>query len=373
MSDKQLILSVDDEKQTQDLIAYALDQQYDMLFASDGDECLSLIEQQMPDLILLDVRMQGIDGYELCKKIRQHTETGTPPIIFVSALDSLKERLAGYEAGADDYVIKPFQSEELSTKVGLAIANKINKEQLQQSFNEAMQTAMTAMTSTGELGVVLNFLSESFRCDDFRTLAKAIIDSCANYQLNCCLQIRAGDEIVELDSKGQPTAIESNLLLKMASEKRFFDFGCRTAINFPKFTLLIKNMPLDNIDSYGRIKDNLGLLAEGANARIEAIEANNAVMLKQQALQTLMGSIKNVVEEINNKYHQHKCKSDSILTGLKESIEDAFIHLGLSDGQEQELMQIVQTTMTRSQDLYDQGLEVDQLFSQLIKRIEAVS
>jgi len=370
VSSKFAVLSVDDEPATQDLIGYALDNEFDLLYANSGEQALQMLQQQKPDLILLDVRMQGIDGYQLCRTIKDTADTASLPIIFVSAMDSLEERLQGYQAGGDDYLIKPFQAEELRTKTKLAIETKRRADQLQQNANDAMRTAMTAMTSTGELGVVLNFLSESFRCNNYQALAQAILDSMANYQLNCCLQIRSEKQIVELAATGSVSAIESSLLTKLASEKRIFDFGNRTAFNFPGITLLIKNMPQDDSERYGRIKDNVALLVEGADARIHAIAASNAVSLQQQALSLALDGVENAIQGINQKYHQQQQHSASILEDLRAQVEESFFHLGLSEQQEQKLMEIVNSTLTRSQALFDQGLEVDQLLGQLAKRIE---
>ena len=370
MSDKHLILSVDDEPATQELIAYALDQDFDMLYANSGQQALTLLQEKKPELILLDVRMQGQDGYETCRQIKESSELNTIPVIFVSALDSLEERLQGYQAGGDDYLIKPFQPEELRTKARLTIEQKKLREQLQQNANDAIQTAMTAMTSTGELGVVLNFLSESFRCNDYPSLAQAMINSMESYQLNCCVQIRDCDEIAEAGNNESVSAIESNLLTRLATEKRIFDFGSRTAFNFPGVTLLIKNMPLDNPEHYGRIKDNVALLVEGADARVQAIAANKSVMKQQQALSLTLDGVKTAIFSINSQYQQQQLESNSILEDLKNKVEDSFIYLGLSEQQEKHLMEIITTALQHSQALFERGLEVDKLLGELVEKIQ---
>jgi class 3 adenylate cyclase len=87
------------------------------LTASSGKEGLDLIETERPDLVLLDVMMPGMDGYEVCRKIRANPEYGILPVIMVTALDPTRERIKGLDAGADDFLTKPVNTAELVARV----------------------------------------------------------------------------------------------------------------------------------------------------------------------------------------------------------------------------------------------------------------
>lgn len=371
MSDKHIILSVDDEPYTQGLVEYALEEEFQLNFATSGQEALDKLKELTPELILLDVRMPGMDGYETCRQIKADSDTAEVPVIFVSGMDSLEERLAGYDAGCDDYIIKPFEPKELRNKVRLNIQKKIAKDALHQSFNDAMQTAMTAMTSTGELGVVLNFLSQSFKCDDYKSLAQAVVDAMNSYDLKSCVQIRAGDAIVELDYDGSlPSSIESSLLTKLSKEKRIFDFGARSSYNFPGITLLIKNMPMEDQERYGRMKDNIALLAEGADARVQAIAATMSVMDQQEALTRLLKSMQQTVADVSTAQEKHKLEYTNIMEGLINDVEDSFLHLGLEDSQEKFLLHMIKQAAEKVFHVYQQGTELDGRLKSLLQQIE---
>jgi putative two-component system response regulator len=101
------ILAVDDEPSNLQLLRQILQDQYALLFAKDGQRALDLARQERPDLILLDVMMPGMTGYEVCRQLKSAAPTATIPIIFVTALAETADELTGFEAGAVDYIMKP--------------------------------------------------------------------------------------------------------------------------------------------------------------------------------------------------------------------------------------------------------------------------
>ncbi|MBT4290342.1 MAG: response regulator transcription factor [Deltaproteobacteria bacterium] len=117
MPEKSRILAVDDDPMNLFLLTEFLKDAYDIKTVTSGEEALDMVYQYKPDLILLDIMMPGIDGYEVCRLIRQDNSLTSVKIIFVSAKELLKERLHGYEVGAEDFIVKPFKQEELLAKL----------------------------------------------------------------------------------------------------------------------------------------------------------------------------------------------------------------------------------------------------------------
>ena len=110
---KQKVLIVDDEPRNQRIVVEILEDVVEMKLCSNGTEALAVVEEFKPDLILLDIMMPGLNGYEVCKKIRTLPSLSLTKIILVSGKGRVEERLEGYAAGADSYMVKPFVPEEL--------------------------------------------------------------------------------------------------------------------------------------------------------------------------------------------------------------------------------------------------------------------
>lgn len=106
-SNRPLILAVDDEASNLQLLRQILQDHYRLLFAKDGARALELAHQEQPDLILLDVMMPGMSGYEVCASLKANPATAPIPVMFVTALNDTADELEGFEAGAVDYITKP--------------------------------------------------------------------------------------------------------------------------------------------------------------------------------------------------------------------------------------------------------------------------
>jgi two-component system alkaline phosphatase synthesis response regulator PhoP len=112
------ILIVDDEKDIVDLVAYNLEKEgYETLKALDGEKALQIVRTKTPDLVILDLMLPGIQGLEVCKRIRKVTETAAIPIIMLTAKGEEIDKVLGLEVGADDYITKPFSVKELLARV----------------------------------------------------------------------------------------------------------------------------------------------------------------------------------------------------------------------------------------------------------------
>jgi PAS domain S-box-containing protein len=112
------ILIVDDEQSARNTAEALLEGQgYQVVFATNGREALTIISRLMPDLVLLDVMMPGIDGFEVCRRIRTNPMLSEVPILMVTGLDDRESRLQAIQAGADDFISKPFDSTELRSRI----------------------------------------------------------------------------------------------------------------------------------------------------------------------------------------------------------------------------------------------------------------
>ena len=145
LSDCRLLL-VDDAKPNLDILVEGLKGDHKLSLALSGEMALQIAVRTPPDLVLLDIMMPGMDGYEVCRRLRQMPETAEVPIIFLSSLEDVQNKSRGFEAGANDYVTKPFNLLEVKARVRALLKAKAYsdavKEQLAADLRVAREIQM---------------------------------------------------------------------------------------------------------------------------------------------------------------------------------------------------------------------------------------
>ena len=145
LSDCRLLL-VDDAKANLDILVEGLKGDHKLSLALNGETALQIAKRMPPDLVLLDIVMPGLDGYEVCRRLRAMPETAEVPIIFLSSLEDVRNKSQGFEAGANDYVTKPFDLLEVKARVRALLKAKAYsdavKEQLAADLRVAREIQM---------------------------------------------------------------------------------------------------------------------------------------------------------------------------------------------------------------------------------------
>ncbi|MBD2080525.1 HD domain-containing phosphohydrolase [Leptolyngbya sp. FACHB-17] len=138
------ILVVDDHSSSRmTAVALLTIEGYDVIEAESGASALAKLHQAAPDLILLDVMMPGMDGYEVCRRLKEDEQTRLTPVVFITALDDRRSRLQGIEAGGDDFLTKPFDQLELSARVKSLVRQKRLNEDLDHAEKVLFSIART--------------------------------------------------------------------------------------------------------------------------------------------------------------------------------------------------------------------------------------
>ena len=129
------VLIVDDAKENIDILVNALRDEYKLSVALDGVTALRSVEKSPPDLVLLDIMMPGLDGYEVCRQLRARESTREVPIMFLSALEHVTDKAHGFEVGGNDYLTKPFELLEIKARARSLLKAK--------AYADAVREAMT--------------------------------------------------------------------------------------------------------------------------------------------------------------------------------------------------------------------------------------
>lgn len=363
-SEKKHVLIVDDSADDIHILMENLKSEYAVLAATNGAKALELASREpYPNAILLDVMMEGMDGYETCRQLKDNPATKNIDIIFVSAHDTTEEKLAGYDAGGSDYLIKPVQPQELLQKVKLAVKSQEIRANVDAEKESAMQAAMTAITSAGEQGVVLDFMRRSFLVNTIEDLARLIVEATSMYGLDNSVQIRTADGDVNVSSAQPMSPLEIELLTRLKDAGRLRESGKRFIANFGNISQLIKNMP-DDMEKQGRLRDHLAILLEGAEARLKSLELN-------ADLAQLVVDARLSLKKIKIMQEEQKQAGVKIMDDTLDELEESFMSYGLSEDQEVLLSKVVQSGVEKTIDNFERGVAIDEELGALIQRLSS--
>ncbi len=179
------LLVVDDEPKL--LRAIALDlkgEGYDVSTARSGNEALVSIAQRLPDLIVSDIRMPGMDGYTLARRLRQNQSTALVPIVFLTAKDTTADRIEGFRTGVDAYLTKPFEPDELLAVIASIlnrverthsqIARIVGKAEAERAADENFYDEALTETETRVAGAVARGLSNKEIAQEFNISVRTV-------------------------------------------------------------------------------------------------------------------------------------------------------------------------------------------------------
>lgn len=357
MEEKKRILVVDDEQFNVAILEELLeDKGFEVTPAYSGESAIEQLEVCQPHLILLDVMMPGIDGYETCRRIHAlgHNQT---PIVFLSAKAYLEDKLKGYEAGGDDYITKPFTNEELIAKVTVLLSKKQQFEQLEQSSAEATTLAYSLMTTSSKVGFIGRFISESMRCKDVTALCNLFFKTTQEgFGMHGLIRVIADEGTLFVSNDGNIRALDKEILESCRVEVRITQFGNdRALFSWGNTTLLVRNLRED--------VDTLAILLDGFCSSLNAIESRNKML--------------RLVDEFHEKNLQLKEHAMKLLDDLSDDLRDMFVnngaHSNLSESEEEALVAVVEKTGDRLHQLLADGDVMEKQLSAALKKNEQAS
>ena len=359
------ILVVDDDPLSRATHRAILAKQFDVLTAASGSEALNLCKQQLPDLVLLDVEMPELDGYETCRQLRQWTSV---PIIFVTAHQSLEEHLKAYDAGGNNLATKPVSSEILLRKVSLAIAQHQAASQLVEEKEAIERMARGFLSSASQSGSLINFMRESIVCQDYERLAREILRATDDLGLQCIVQVRHNDDATAVTHNGELSPLEISILDNAASMGRIFQFKQRLVVNYDRVSIVVKNMPDEIAEPVrsGSLRDSLTVLAETAETFAINVDMRQEAQKRAEALQMGLSTAETALNQLAEDQRTMLLDIRLLLQEQVDEIEKTYGWLGTSQVQEATISSTMEHSVQRILARLASAGDFDSRFAQVI-------
>lgn len=362
---KETVLIVDDDWIIRETLRAALIDDFQVVTAASGTECLERIALVEPDLILLDIDMPGPDGYQTCRVIRESLDV---PVIFISSFGTLEDKLAAFDAGADDFVSKPLNVEVILRQVERAISRYTQQRSILLEKEKLNEMAMGLLHDIGRSDVLLFFMRDSIGCTDYRELASKLLQATSAYGVRCHVQVRHGDEAVTLTDTGVPSAIELAVFERCSTLGRSFRFSRRLIINMSDVSILILAMPQDE-ELARRIEEKILVLAESAEAICETIHVRRESALRAEALQVGSNSNYEAVEDLRRQYLSQQASTRELLQQLTDDVENTYVFLGLTERQEATVSETIRARADEILKLFELADVFDKQFASILESL----
>ncbi|MDD5176225.1 MAG: response regulator [Sterolibacterium sp.] len=369
MSDPFKVFVVDDDAVVLEVIRAILEAEYAVETFESAEACQARLVEERPGMFLLDVNLPGMDGYSFCRQIKDDTLLNRIPVTFISGNDTIEARLAGYDAGGEDFIVKPFAPEEVLRKIKVAQQIVKSKRALEEQYESSEYLATLALASMDESGLVLQFMSKLIAMDTEQEIAEGLLELMQRYKLDGVVQTRVAQRTLTLSAAGANLPLETSVLNHVRGLERIFEFHNRSVHNFERVTLMVNNMPLSDPDFCGRLRDNLSVAAQGADSRLQAIETTEVKNRSQAGILSALESLRTSLGNLREDYLRDRAASAQLMLRLEEDMANAFVHLGLTTGQEETLENLVQDFMQKLVALLDRGEETQAALQKLSDRL----
>ena len=370
MNNRSKILIVDDDKGNCKRLNKLLSVSYKTQCANSGKECLTALESFHPDLCLLDIVLPDMDGYEICQHIRKNPKFSETVIIFVSGRLSTESIIKGYECGANDYITKPINDIVLAQKVDLNLKSVTTERELREEVKLSTNTAFTAMRETSDYGQLINFMRDSLECTSYEALTEQVFKITDEMQLNATLKLYTATGELDMNPSGISRPLESELLTRCRNQGRFFDFQSRTIINFDHVSVLIKNMPINDKEKYGRVRDMLATLLTAVNAQVNILDQiKRSETLHDSLLHSTIQDVHGAMQQIEATTRSQEQRSMKTMDGLIHDMEGSMMSIDLTDAQESSLLTILKKAAQEMSHIYENSLDIDNQFNSVMKKM----
>ena len=366
------IAVVEDDRTTRLLLQSSLGSHYALHVVESAEELLALPDRGGAQLFLLDVGLPGMDGLELCRALKSDPATAQAPVMFLSGHDTSEEILAGYEAGGQDYIVKPFDVASLRHKIENLQRIQAQQEILAEQVRNADELTTQVLASLDEYAVLIKFLRTLNECETPDDLIQASLSALQGFNLEGAVQIRMQGSEKTCSAYGENWPLEVAVINHIRTLDRIFEHKHLAAFNFDNITMLVTNMPRDEFELCGRIRDHLAIAMESANAKIRAMQSFMENSWMRGEIGQILQDIGRALQELAQKYQDARYQETIYTAHFIDEITSTFAEVGMSQQQEDVLLESVRSHIKTFVDLYDIAPHTQGTLQVLTQRMEKI-
>jgi CheY-like chemotaxis protein len=343
---------------------------------SDAMSCVSFLSEKPPSILILgpDIDDSGQNAaIDFCRDIKTENQIHDTHFILILAEGAnAAEVEAAHAAGCDEVMVQPVDLAALHRQLRTTYRLASERSSFKQQASYAQQVAMTAMTSMGELGVVLQFLSKCFSCNSPEAIAQEVLSSLVQYGLSGAVQLRGSGESFVESTPGGNTASDTAVLEKLHGVGRIFEFRTRMVINYEYASILMNDVPDDN-DQRGRIRDNVAMLAEGAHARVASLMIEQDNRRKQGGIRFALKEILEMTTELRDQQSLRQEEGQRAVNRVIHEFESAFVRFGLTPTQESALINLLVELRQEVSSIGIGAAEVDTKLQRVVRSLQSIA
>ncbi|HEX4974384.1 MAG TPA: response regulator [Pseudomonadales bacterium] len=360
----QSIAIISDDETDNELLNCLLSEQFNLIFLHTLDEVEQHFKQEPSDLFILNATGSQEETLTLLKKIKAASTDKKAPYILLLANNTLDLKIQAYEIGVNEFLNKPFDIYDFNIRLSNILEIRDNLRLVQAQSEKASQTALLAMETSSELGIIMRYTDTINSLHDLNELGQALLNTCRAIGIKCSYQFRALDETI---TQGNPLgSFDEQLINEFKTRGNILDFGSRSVFNKPLVSILAKNMPNNAPLKYGRLKDHFQLIISATDNKLGIINTHRKLQKQQNASTlTIIQNSHSALSNVSLEFAKLSEHIDSTMSWLKMELEHKLISLNLSEEQEQALMDMVDDTMERLALAYNSGVEIDNQVSRI--------
>lgn len=366
------LLVVEDDKLAAKLLVSKMSADFQLVIKETGADAIAAAEAEQPDIILLDIELPDMTGYEICDHLKRNSSTREIPICFFSSKESLREKMIGYESGADDYLTKSTPIDEVKLRLNLLAKRHEDEIAKTQQAYVAAEVAKEALTSTSEMGQAMQFIEHCMAASNYEQIAQHFFKLSQGLNVKTVLLMETPIGFDCFSSEGEVKPLEREVIARLKTDKRFTDFGTRTQINYPKISLLIKNMPMEDRERYGRYKDLFPAVLGAMNAKIQSLESKFMMSDQLNTLGSSFEEINTALTELSQVIAESQKKGLNLMRKLLHEMTLELPSMGLDDDQELFLLDKVDRAIEDASQNMDIQENVQVVFQQILLKLQSL-